>query len=65
MNELSIKVIKSIKHGFNKDHESIITIETENELFHYRIDGLNRALTFIEKTGIRTIPNGFKLIGDF
>jgi len=51
MNELSGKVIKSITHGFDSSYENIIIIETEHELFHYKIVGPNKPLEHISTTG--------------
>lgn len=56
MNELSGKSIKSITHGFDSSYENIITIETENEFFHYKIVGPNRPLMLISTTGIGVLP---------
>lgn len=56
MNELLGKVIKSINHGFDSNYEHIVTIETENEFFHYKIVETHKKLEFISKTGIGVLP---------
>jgi len=52
MNELLGKVIKSITHGFDSRYENIILIETEHEIFRYKIVHANGPLVLISTTEI-------------